>query len=192
MYQWYEPANPNHRQDYRRLHPTLNLRNDILPLIGNRLFPRFKSSIKDAQEREMPATIVALVATAVFAALHRWRDGKLDTNVEFSGTVFRTTYNNHLEDIKRYKTDYPAESHATFVNLLEECCYAYYAAAMRLILSRMVPTRKPKKVLPWQVISYYLRFASISNKCKPDSASGGTVAGSSGSGLAALMANGDD
>ncbi|PBK61683.1 hypothetical protein ARMSODRAFT_623207 [Armillaria solidipes] len=115
--------------------------------IGNRLFPRFKSSIKDAQEREMPATIVALVATAVFAALHRWRDGKLDTNVEFSGTVFRTTYNNHLEDIKRYKTDYPAESHAKSVNLLEEC--------------------------------------------KPDSASGGTVAGSSGSGLAALMANGD-
>ncbi|KAK0222839.1 hypothetical protein EDD85DRAFT_941194 [Armillaria nabsnona] len=95
----------------------------------------------------LPVTIVALVATAVFAALHRWRDGKLDTNVEFSGSVFRTTYNNHLEDIKRYKTDYPAESHATFVNLLEEC--------------------------------------------KPDSASGG-IAGSSGSGLAALMANGDD
>ncbi|KAK0438016.1 hypothetical protein EV421DRAFT_1906862 [Armillaria borealis] len=68
--------------------------------IGNCVFPRFKSSLKDAQERGMPAATAALVATAVFAALHRWRDGKLDTDVEFSGSVLRTTYNNHLEDIK--------------------------------------------------------------------------------------------
>ncbi len=33
--------------------------------IGDRLVPHFKSSIKDAQEHEMPATIVALVATTV-------------------------------------------------------------------------------------------------------------------------------
>ncbi|SJL15907.1 uncharacterized protein ARMOST_19415 [Armillaria ostoyae] len=68
--------------------------------IGNHLFPHFKLSIKDAQEREMPATIVTLVATMVFAALHRWCDGKLDTNVKFSGTMSRTMYNNHLKDIK--------------------------------------------------------------------------------------------
>ncbi|KAK0186895.1 hypothetical protein F5146DRAFT_1067804 [Armillaria mellea] len=86
----------------------------------------------------MPATIIALVATAV--SCHHYVRPDLSDDYQ----VF--VAKNHLEDIKRYKTDYPAESHITFVNL----------------------------------------------SSMPDSASGGTVAGSSGSGLAALMANGDD
>lgn len=100
----------------------------------------------------------------MFVALHRWHDRKLDTSIEFLGIVFRMMYNNHLEDIKRYKTDYPAESHATFVNLLEECKYVIHYLSFR-------------------------RDSYVSSR--PDSASGG-ITGSSGLGLAALMANGNN
>ncbi len=78
--------------------------------------------------------------------------------------MFRMMYNNHLKDIKQYKTDYLAESHTTFVNLLEECKYVIHHLSFR-------------------------HDSYVSSR--PDSASGG-ITGSSGLGLAALMANSDD
>ncbi|KAI0245598.1 hypothetical protein BJV78DRAFT_1287423 [Lactifluus subvellereus] len=70
--------------------------------IGSKIRDQFVSSIDGHDEPELPIAMVALVATAVYAALYEWKTGARII-IKFEGNVFATIYRglyNTLETIK--------------------------------------------------------------------------------------------
>ncbi|KAH9015720.1 hypothetical protein EDB84DRAFT_1567584 [Lactarius hengduanensis] len=93
---------------------------------------------------EVPIPMVALVATALYASLHEWRTGVLQT-IEFSTTTYFDVYQNHLTTLIRLRSPCLVKSH--FLQFLA----VLYASALARAFPRF-PTLSVRTLLHFRLL----------------------------------------
>ncbi|KAI0703143.1 hypothetical protein C8Q76DRAFT_801989 [Earliella scabrosa] len=87
---------------------------------GNKIINQFKSSSPDKpHEREIPAPMLALVSTAIFAAIGDCATGQ---TLEFSDKHYTSAYVENMDTIMDIKNDAPNEYHALMHRLYRQAC----------------------------------------------------------------------
>ncbi|KAF8989237.1 hypothetical protein BDQ17DRAFT_1434597 [Cyathus striatus] len=82
-----------------------------LPLsIGHEVVMKHNKKINRVDELKLPIAMVALGATAVYATLLEWKDG-IKMMWPFNGSIFATTYQDHMETLEALKGEYPNVFH---------------------------------------------------------------------------------
>ncbi|KZT18175.1 hypothetical protein NEOLEDRAFT_1125670 [Neolentinus lepideus HHB14362 ss-1] len=81
----------------------------------------FSSSLKDRDEPELPAAMVALASTAIHAAISEWSSGTV-LALDFSGNGFASVYNSHIVNLNHIRTTRPNMYHDMMSWLLREAC----------------------------------------------------------------------
>jgi len=90
--------------------------------IGFRHHEEFTSSIKEgpqASEKEVPASMVALIATAIYAAISEFLTGC--SKPEFSVTTYRDAFQRHMNTLDYIKERKITAYHTLMASLYNEC-----------------------------------------------------------------------
>ncbi|THU78004.1 hypothetical protein K435DRAFT_701053, partial [Dendrothele bispora CBS 962.96] len=94
--------------------------------LGSQLTPTFTCTYQDPtgvdRRNEMPVTMVALVATAIFAGLAEWTNGTY-APISFSGDRYSSVYDAHVEALNDLIRVHPKNMHNILAGLLEYCRY---------------------------------------------------------------------
>ncbi|KAF8493653.1 hypothetical protein F5888DRAFT_1805981 [Russula emetica] len=73
--------------------------------------------------REVPVAMVALVATALYAAIQEWRTGVQKT-IEFSASAFLDVYNGHINTFNHIRDNREDAFHLMMVDIYSQACAA--------------------------------------------------------------------
>ncbi|KAN0128211.1 hypothetical protein V8E53_013977 [Lactarius tabidus] len=79
------------------------------------LFPVYQDN-KCMLTREVPAPMVALVATALYATLHEWKSGKQHA-IDFSANTYLDVYRAHIDTFKVIKEKRPNAYHVMMADI---------------------------------------------------------------------------
>ncbi|KAG2158665.1 uncharacterized protein EDB93DRAFT_1245899 [Suillus bovinus] len=80
------------------------------------------------QRPEVPIPLLALVATAVYAAL-LWKSQGSSSKFNFTGNLFSETYNYHVRFLEKLKKDAPAKFHCMMADIYEAAQKLRYSGA---------------------------------------------------------------
>ncbi|KAG1733540.1 hypothetical protein EDB19DRAFT_2041212 [Suillus lakei] len=80
------------------------------------------------QPPEVPIPLLALVATAVYAAL-LWKSQGSPSKFNFTGNLFSETYNYHVRFLEKLKKDAPAKFHCMMADIYEAAQKLQYSGA---------------------------------------------------------------
>ncbi|KAG1737344.1 hypothetical protein EDD22DRAFT_959670 [Suillus occidentalis] len=80
------------------------------------------------QRPEVPIPLLALVATAVYAAL-LWKSQGSPSKFNFTGNLFSETYNYHVRFLEKLKKDAPAKFHCMMADIYEAAQKLRYSSA---------------------------------------------------------------
>ncbi|KAG2368154.1 hypothetical protein BDR07DRAFT_1478481 [Suillus spraguei] len=80
------------------------------------------------QRPEVPIPLLALVATAVYAAL-LWKSQGSPSKFNFTGNLFSETYNYHVRFLEKLKKDAPAKFHCMMADIYEAAQKLRYSGA---------------------------------------------------------------
>ncbi|KAG1860756.1 hypothetical protein F4604DRAFT_1930076 [Suillus subluteus] len=80
------------------------------------------------QRPKVPIPLLALVATAVYAAL-MWKSQGSSSKFNFTGNLFSETYNYHVRFLKKLKKDAPAKFHCMMADIYEAAQKLRYSGA---------------------------------------------------------------
>ncbi|RPD72983.1 hypothetical protein L226DRAFT_524415 [Lentinus tigrinus ALCF2SS1-7] len=89
---------------------------------GYRIVSRFASSLADkADEKEIPAAMLALVATALYASIDDYR-GFHREPCDFKSNIFLDIYRQNIMTLSQYKHDRPIKFHRLMHSLFRAVC----------------------------------------------------------------------
>ncbi|KAG1791308.1 uncharacterized protein HD556DRAFT_1309901 [Suillus plorans] len=81
-----------------------------------------------AQRPEVPIPLLALVATAVYAAL-LWKSQGAPSKFNFTGNLFSETYNYHVRFLEKLKKDAPTKFHCMMADIYDAAHKLRYSGA---------------------------------------------------------------
>ncbi|KAG6883634.1 hypothetical protein C0992_008249, partial [Termitomyces sp. T32_za158] len=85
---------------------------------GIKNFDDFTSSHADHPEPELPISMVALVATAIHAALSKWDKG-IKKTMSFDTDSYQEVYRHHVQTLEQYHGRHPLEFHRIMSTLFQ-------------------------------------------------------------------------
>ncbi|KAF8262772.1 hypothetical protein EI94DRAFT_1742680, partial [Lactarius quietus] len=81
------------------------------------LFPTYQG--RRGEELEVPTPMVALVATALYAAIYEWRNGAHQV-AEFSANAYLDVYNGHINTLKHIRENREGAFHLMMADIYEK------------------------------------------------------------------------